>query len=164
MATSLSTVYLAFDINHAQDWGTGFIFDAPTAELLLHIIEPIQIGYGAVVGSTNPLSRAIEGQLTRIDHILPRRHPLGPGMGEIRRLPWLQTLRYWSRSPCRRVAHSLLPRGIRLNLTILGLHFSILRRCAGSREGLGTTMVLDLSFCVDLHSGSKYCGKSDRQR
>ena len=49
MATSLSTVYLAFDINHAQDWGTGFIFSSETAELLLHIIEPIQIGYGAVV-------------------------------------------------------------------------------------------------------------------
>ena len=49
MVTSLSTVYLAFDINHAQDWGTGFIFDSATAELLLHIIEPVQIGYGAVV-------------------------------------------------------------------------------------------------------------------
>ena len=49
MATSLSTVYLAFDINHAQDWGTGFLFSSETAELILHVIEPIQIGYGAVV-------------------------------------------------------------------------------------------------------------------
>ncbi|KAL8829902.1 MAG: hypothetical protein Q9191_001745 [Dirinaria sp. TL-2023a] len=49
MATSLSTVYLAFDINHAQDWGTGFLFSSETAELILHVIEPIQIGYGAVI-------------------------------------------------------------------------------------------------------------------
>ena len=49
LATSLSTLYLAFDINHATETGGGFIFSPHTAELLLHIIEPLQIGYGAVV-------------------------------------------------------------------------------------------------------------------
>lgn len=49
VATSLSTVYLAYDINHAAEHGFGFIFDPKTAEALLHIIEPIQIGYGATI-------------------------------------------------------------------------------------------------------------------
>lgn len=51
MVTSLSTVYLAFDINHASEVGSGYIFSSQTAELLLHVIEPIQIGYGAVVST-----------------------------------------------------------------------------------------------------------------
>ena len=49
MVTSLSTVYLAYDINHAQAHGSGLLMDPNTAEVLLHIIEPLQIGYGAVV-------------------------------------------------------------------------------------------------------------------
>ena len=49
LVTSVSTVYLAFDINHASETGTHFLFTPHTAELLLHIIEPLQIGYGAVV-------------------------------------------------------------------------------------------------------------------
>lgn len=49
LATSLSTIYLAWDINYAAFNGEGFLLSGKTAELLLHIIEPIQIGYGAVV-------------------------------------------------------------------------------------------------------------------
>lgn len=49
LATSLSTVYLAWDINHAATTGSGFLMSGNTAELLLHILEPVQIGYGAVV-------------------------------------------------------------------------------------------------------------------
>lgn len=49
LATSLSTVYLAWDINHAAMTGSGFLISGNTAELLLHLLEPIQIGYGAVV-------------------------------------------------------------------------------------------------------------------
>ena len=52
MATSLSTVYLAYDINHAEAHGSGLLMDPKTAEVLLHIIEPLQIGYGAVVCSS----------------------------------------------------------------------------------------------------------------
>lgn len=49
LATSASTVYLAWDINHAALDGKGFLLSGETAELLLHIIEPLQIGWGAVV-------------------------------------------------------------------------------------------------------------------
>lgn len=49
LATSLSTVYLAFDIEHAASTGSGLILSGETAEQLLHIIEPIQLGYGAMV-------------------------------------------------------------------------------------------------------------------
>lgn len=52
LATSLSTVYLAWDINHASITGQGFLLSGQTAELLLHIVEPLQIGYGAVVSSS----------------------------------------------------------------------------------------------------------------
>jgi hypothetical protein len=50
-ATSLSTVYLAYDINHAHDTGRGILFSPETAHQLLDMITPIQIGYGAVVRS-----------------------------------------------------------------------------------------------------------------
>lgn len=49
LATSLSTVYLAFDIQHAANTGSGWLLSGDTAETLLHIIEPIQLGYGASV-------------------------------------------------------------------------------------------------------------------
>lgn len=49
--TSLTTLYLAWDVNHY-----GLLVSDQTAELLLHIIEPIQIGYGAVV---SPIKIAI---------------------------------------------------------------------------------------------------------
>jgi hypothetical protein len=48
-ATSLSTVYLAYDINHARDTGRGVLFSPETAHQLLDLVTPIQIGYGAVV-------------------------------------------------------------------------------------------------------------------
>lgn len=51
IATSLSTVGLAYDINHAHTHGTGLVFSPETAHHLLSIIEPIQIGYGAVVST-----------------------------------------------------------------------------------------------------------------
>lgn len=53
-ATSASTVYLAWDINHAHATGQGFLFSPETAHQLLDYITPIQVGYGAVVSSTSP--------------------------------------------------------------------------------------------------------------
>jgi hypothetical protein len=49
--TSLSTVYLAWDINHAHANGSGVLFSPETAHQLLEWITPIQIGYGAVVST-----------------------------------------------------------------------------------------------------------------
>jgi len=49
LATSLSTVYLSWDIQHAAHTGTGFLLSGDTAEQLLHILEPIQLGYGASI-------------------------------------------------------------------------------------------------------------------
>ncbi|KAL4866999.1 hypothetical protein BDV12DRAFT_171999 [Aspergillus spectabilis] len=49
LATSLETVYLAYEINRANAVGDGLIFSGQSAELLLHILEPIQVGYGAVI-------------------------------------------------------------------------------------------------------------------
>jgi len=47
--TALSTVYLSWDIQHAASTGQGFLMSGDTAEQLLHIIEPIQLGYGATI-------------------------------------------------------------------------------------------------------------------
>ncbi|RSL63011.1 hypothetical protein CEP51_013378 [Fusarium floridanum] len=53
MGTSLSTVFLAWDLN--KEWPTGNAFydtifvDHETAKYLLSVIEPLQLGYGAVI-------------------------------------------------------------------------------------------------------------------
>ncbi|KAG8530897.1 uncharacterized protein KY384_004254 [Bacidia gigantensis] len=49
LATSLTTVYLAWDINHADLTGHGFLLSGQTAEAALRIVEPLQVGYGAVI-------------------------------------------------------------------------------------------------------------------
>lgn len=54
LGTSLSTVYCAWEINHAATYGTGVLMTERTAELLLHVLEPLQIGYGAVVSPITP--------------------------------------------------------------------------------------------------------------
>jgi len=48
-ATSLSTVWLSYDINHAHANGNGIMFSPETAHQLLDFVTPIQIGYGAVI-------------------------------------------------------------------------------------------------------------------
>ena len=77
LATSLSTVYLAWDINHAAITGSGFLLSGQTAELLLHIIEPLQIGYGAVVSYNSLLPNCSPRLTCVLDYILPWCHPLG---------------------------------------------------------------------------------------
>lgn len=49
VATSLETVYLSYEINRAATLGDGLIFSGQSAELALHMLEPIQVGYGAVI-------------------------------------------------------------------------------------------------------------------
>lgn len=49
LATSLSTVFLSYNINHAPVTGTNWMFSPDQAHYLLSIIQPIQIGYGAVI-------------------------------------------------------------------------------------------------------------------
>ncbi|EON66803.1 hypothetical protein W97_06205 [Coniosporium apollinis CBS 100218] len=49
LATSLSTVYCAWEINHASATGTGLLMSQHNAEMLLHLLEPLQIGWGAVI-------------------------------------------------------------------------------------------------------------------
>ena len=49
VATSAQTVYLAWEMNNAITTGSGHFISGETAELLMSVVEPIQIGYGAVV-------------------------------------------------------------------------------------------------------------------
>ena len=95
-ATSLSTVYLAWDINHATATGQGVLFSPETAHQLLDLITPIQIGYGAVVSIQTP-TRAHDSlaQIT-VDHLISRSHPLGLGVCRIRRAPQLSPIHVWS--------------------------------------------------------------------
>lgn len=51
LATSVATIGVAQEINLAHEQGTGYLMNAETAENLLHILEPLQVGYGAVVSS-----------------------------------------------------------------------------------------------------------------
>lgn len=56
LATSISTVLLSFDIQYSAHHGQGIIFSGEVAEQLLHIIEPLQLGYGATVSLPVPVS------------------------------------------------------------------------------------------------------------
>lgn len=55
LVISLDTAYLAWEINNNTTTGSGFLISGDTAELMLHLIEPIQVGYGAVVSSETKL-------------------------------------------------------------------------------------------------------------
>ncbi|CAI6318391.1 unnamed protein product [Periconia digitata] len=48
LATSVSTVACAYELNHAVA-GAGYLMSTSTASQLLHILEPLQVGYGAVI-------------------------------------------------------------------------------------------------------------------
>ncbi|PGH28865.1 hypothetical protein GX50_08387 [[Emmonsia] crescens] len=49
LATSLQTVYLAWEMNNAIATGEGYYISGPTAEMMMSILEPVQVGYGAVI-------------------------------------------------------------------------------------------------------------------
>ncbi|KAF5026481.1 hypothetical protein F66182_1429 [Fusarium sp. NRRL 66182] len=49
LLTSLNTCYLAWEINNNVINGSGFLLSGETASFLLHLTEPIQVGYGAVI-------------------------------------------------------------------------------------------------------------------
>ena|SRR5215471_15140325 len=51
LITSLQTVYLAWEMNNAVTTGSGTFISGTSAELIMNVIEPLQIGYGAVVCS-----------------------------------------------------------------------------------------------------------------
>jgi hypothetical protein len=57
----LATVGCAYEINHANA-GYGYVLDAHTAETLLHILEPLQIGYGAVVSFFRRVEAFVENR------------------------------------------------------------------------------------------------------
>ncbi|KAF1991843.1 hypothetical protein K402DRAFT_388386 [Aulographum hederae CBS 113979] len=48
LATSLATVACAYEIHNAGT-GSSLLLSEHSAELLLHILEPLQVGYGAVI-------------------------------------------------------------------------------------------------------------------
>lgn len=49
LATSAQSVFLAWEMNNALTTGSGQYISGETAELMMNIIEPLQVGYGAVV-------------------------------------------------------------------------------------------------------------------
>ncbi|KAL3438460.1 hypothetical protein BDV09DRAFT_159868 [Aspergillus tetrazonus] len=49
LATSLETVYLSYEISRANATGDGLIFSGQSAEMMLHMLEHVQVGYGAVI-------------------------------------------------------------------------------------------------------------------
>lgn len=49
VGTSMSTLYLAWDINFTQENGYGYLLSLDNANYLLNMLEPLQIGYGAVI-------------------------------------------------------------------------------------------------------------------
>lgn len=106
LATSLSTVVLSFDIQYAATHGQGLLFSGNVSEQLLHIIEPLQLGYGASVRNPSPTLLFTPSNITSVDHLLPRRHPLGSRMGQVRRRTRLPPIRHRCPRYCSRLANS----------------------------------------------------------
>ncbi len=164
LATSISTFYLAFDINHANETGSGFLVSPHTAELLLHIIEPLQVGYGAVVSSYISQTLIIFAVLISTDLVILRCYPLGPRVGQIRRRPRLPTIRLWSRRSSSRMANHPVTHRIRSHLPILRLHLPVLRRRERRGQRMGPSLVLDIQIRLDFRGGREYRPQLDRQR
>jgi hypothetical protein len=103
-ATSLSTVFLAYDINQAHASGHGIVFSPETAHQLLDIITPIQIGYGAVV--RHPLKNFCLCLLTHgADYFFSWSYPLGSRVRWIWRSPQLSSIHVWSHCSGGRMAN-----------------------------------------------------------
>jgi hypothetical protein len=49
LATSLGTVFAGHEIKTASESGMGYILSEQQAHALLQALEPLQVGYGAVV-------------------------------------------------------------------------------------------------------------------
>lgn len=49
LATSAATVFCAEEMKASITHGTGYLMSEQSAEAMLHILEPLQVGYGAVV-------------------------------------------------------------------------------------------------------------------
>jgi len=49
LGTSLVTLFCAWDLNYASTHGAGYLLTDESAYALLTFLEPIQVGYGAVV-------------------------------------------------------------------------------------------------------------------
>jgi len=49
VATSSATLFLAWDVKNLHKHGAGVIFDEAHAQALLDFLEPLQVGYGAII-------------------------------------------------------------------------------------------------------------------
>lgn len=101
--TSLGTVFLAYDLNHTNSTGIELFFSRETAQYLLDMMLPIQIGYGAVVSSQITLLSLLWSN--NKDNILPRGHSLGPRVCWIRRAQ-PSAVRIWCHCASRCMAHT----------------------------------------------------------
>lgn len=98
------------------------------------------------------------------DHIIPRRHPLGPRVGGLRRRARLPTLRYRCRRDRRCMANPASLCRSRPNHPIPRLYLPLLRRCPCRKGWLGTELVRHLSICADFHRRCIHCCIVDRPR
>ena len=49
VVTSTSTLFLAWDVKNLHAHGAGMFFSEAQATALLDFLEPVQIGYGAII-------------------------------------------------------------------------------------------------------------------
>jgi hypothetical protein len=64
LATATATVVCSFEVaNASENGGVGLFLSGHTAELGLHILEPLQVGYGAAVSTQDqPTMRRTNGR------------------------------------------------------------------------------------------------------
>ncbi|POR39228.1 Uncharacterized protein TPAR_00570 [Tolypocladium paradoxum] len=171
LATSLSTVFLAWDLTKNVPTGNSF-YDAilvnhETAQHLLGVIEPLQLGYGAVIISflgaihwawrTLPLSmqspsadNASAGIRIRRKEAFAGTHPL--------------PLRHGRRGLRRRLAHPAHAHRVRPHHTVHGLCRAVLCRCARRHSRLGPVLVRHLPPAAHRHGRRRHRRVAGRAR
>lgn len=161
--TSLSTVYLAYDLNHTNETGKELLFSPETAQHLLDMMLPIQVGYGAVV-SSQKFSRVDLPWTNSIDNLLPRSHPLGLGVCRLWRAPRLPAVCIRRDRARGRVAHAAHARRGGSHHAIPRLHLPVLRGRARHSARVVPPMVLDVPFRADVHRRRVSSAEPDRAR
>lgn len=86
-----------------------------------------------------------------LDHLLPRRHPLGPRVLQIRRRPRLPPLRHRRLLLRRRLAHPPPPSRVRANLAIPHLQLPLLHRRPRLQAWLDAAVVRRLPLRPDVY-------------
>jgi len=168
LATSFATVYLAWELKHTTA-GIGYLLSEANATYLLHLLEPIQIGYGASIlsflgaihwglewagyGGYQGYKRYAIGVVAPLVAASTLLMPIEGAL--ITQFIGFVALYYVDTSTLKPLSQNSFPTAITSLLTL------IIRSC---NPWLDAPMVRRLSLCPDLHCRCQSCALPDWPR